>query len=74
MARDDFELFTLLREKRTQSAMTAAEPEWRENMRDLGLMLSGIYQDLRGDLADSFADYVKWLRTGLRRALSSRND
>lgn len=70
MTRNDLGIFSLHRSKRTQAVMTAPEPEWRENLRDLGLMLSGIYQDVRGDLADSFTDYVKWLRTGLRRAFN----
>jgi hypothetical protein len=75
MARNDFGMiFGARRGKRTQAAMTAPESEWRENLRDLGLMLSGIYQDVRGDVADSFADYLKWLRTGLRRAFSGRVD
>ena len=69
MARND--LFSMQR-RHTDAAMTAPEPEWRENMRDLGLMLSGIWQDVRGDLADSFSDYVKWLSAGLRRAFSQR--
>ncbi|WP_116654046.1 hypothetical protein [Pelagibacterium sediminicola] len=69
MARND--LFSMQR-RHTNTAMTAPEPEWRENLRDLGLMLSGIWQDVRGDLADSFSDYVKWLTAGLRRAFSQR--
>lgn len=67
MARNELPMFSWRRTKRTQSAMTAPESEWRENLRDLGLMLSGIYQDLRGDIADSFADFIKWVREGLRR-------
>lgn len=74
MTRNETRIFQTRRNKRPQAAMTAPEPEWRENLRDLGLMLSGIWQDLRGDLADSFADYLKWLRTGLRRAFSQRAD
>ena len=71
MARND--LFPA-RRRHTQAARAASHSEWRENMRDLGLMLSGIWQDVRGDLADSFSDYVKWLAAGLRRAFSPRAD
>ncbi|WP_196258405.1 hypothetical protein [Pelagibacterium limicola] len=67
-------MFSIRRSKRTQAVMTAPEPEWRENLRDLGLMLSGIYQDLRGDIAESFADFGKWVQTGVRRAFSARTD
>lgn len=73
MTRYDVEICTRRHGKRTQAAMTAPEPEWRENLRDLGLMLSGIYQDVRGDLADSFSDYIKWVRTGLRRVFTGRS-
>lgn len=62
------------RRKRTGAATLAPEPEWRENMRDLGLMLSGIYQDVRGDVATSFSEFIKWIAAGLRRAFSSRAD
>lgn len=72
MVHGDFGNSVLRRSKRTQAAMTAPEPEWRENLRDFGLMVSGIYQDVRGDVADSLTDYFKWLRTGLRRAFTSR--
>lgn len=64
----------LRRSKRTQAAINAREPEWRENLRDFALMVSGIYQDVRGDVAESITDYFKWLRTGLRRAFTSRNN
>lgn len=60
------------RSKRTQSVMTAPEPEWREGLRDTGLMLSGIYQDLRGDLAGSATDFGKWVRAGWRKMWSGR--
>lgn len=72
MVHGDFGNSVLRRSKRTQAAMTAPEPEWRENLRDFSLMVSGIYQDVRGDVADSLTDYFKWLRTGLRRAFTSR--
>lgn len=73
MAYRDDSIFTRLKLRRPQSAMTAPEPEWRENMRDAGLMLSGIYQDLRGDLQDGFYHFRRGVRAGIRRVFGPRN-
>lgn len=74
MARNDNSTIFRRRSRRTQSAMTAPEPEWVENLRDLGLMLSGIYQDLRGDTRETFHHFGRWVKGGLRRLTASRND
>lgn len=74
MSGNDLQLFSRWRGKRPQSAMTASGSEWRETLRDTGLMLSGIYQDLRGDLIDSFIDFGKWIKSGLRRLRTPRED
>ena len=66
-------IFARLRVRRTQPVMTAPEPEWRENLRDTGLMLSGIYQDLRGDTYEGFQHFSRWFKGGLRKLTSQRS-
>lgn len=73
MAYKDSSIFTRFRSRRTQPAMTAAEPEWRENMRDLGLMLSGIYQDLRGDINDANLFMARSIKSAWRRLIGPRD-
>lgn len=65
MARNDLQLTSRWRNRRTHSALTA--PEWLDAIRDFGLMLSGIYQDLRGDMSESWTDFTKWVRAGARK-------
>lgn len=74
MSGNDLQLFSRMRGKRPQSALAAPGSEWRETLRDTGLMLSGIYQDLRGDLIDSFIDFGKWIKGGWRRLRTPRED
>lgn len=59
--------FARRRGKRAQPALTGPYAEWRDTLRDTGDMLSGIYQDLRGDLADAAADFARGLRRAWRR-------
>lgn len=74
MARNENSLLFRLRARRAQAAMTAPEPEWIENLRDLGLMLSGIYQDLRGDARESYGHFRRWVKGGLRKWISPRDN
>jgi len=74
MARNENSLLLRLRARRAQAAMTAPEPEWVENLRDLGLMLSGIYQDLRGDARESYDNFYRWVKGGLRKLVSPRGN
>lgn len=62
------------RSKRTDTVLTAPEPEWRENLRDLGLMLSGIYQDLRGDIADGAAWTGRSIASGWKNFWTRKSD
>ncbi|HWJ86622.1 MAG TPA: hypothetical protein VNS12_00950 [Pelagibacterium sp.] len=55
------------RPRRIHAAISAPEPEWRENLRDFGLMLSGIYQDLRGDAREGYSYYFRRARDGRRK-------
>lgn len=59
---------------RRRAGTAPASSRWRESLRDLGDMLSGIYQDLRGDLAGSVADLKRSLRLDLRKLAPKRND
>ncbi|MCD7061074.1 hypothetical protein [Pelagibacterium xiamenense] len=72
MPSNQIQLFSRRREKHPQSADLAAS-QWRDAMRDIGDMLSGIYQDLRGDLADGFSDLKRSVRWALRKISSKRN-
>lgn len=67
MAHNENSLLFRLRARRAQAAMTAPEPEWLDNLRDVGLMLSGIYQDLRGDARESYNHFRRWAKAGLRK-------
>ncbi|WP_404403866.1 hypothetical protein [Pelagibacterium halotolerans] len=70
MSGNQIQLFSRRRGKRAQSAF--AESQWRDSLRDIGDMLSGIYQDLRGDLADGFSDIKRSVRWALRKIGSRR--
>lgn len=72
MAHNENSLLFRLRARRAQAAMTAPEPEWIEGLRDVGLMLSGIYQDLRGDARESYTHFRRWMKGGLRKLTASR--
>ncbi|MEQ8444960.1 MAG: hypothetical protein RIB57_03635 [Pelagibacterium sp.] len=67
MAHNENSLFYRLRARRAEAALTATEPEWVENLRDFGLMASGVYQDLRGDTRETFSHFSRWLKAGLRK-------
>lgn len=73
MARNDNWLLVRLRDRRTETAAMASEPEWLDNLRDIGLMLSGIYQDLRGDTRESYGHFRRWVKGGLRKFMGSRD-
>lgn len=74
MAYRDNSIFAWLKQRGPQPILEGPEPEWRETMRDMGLMLSGIYQDLRGDAGDSYDHFRRWLVGGMRKFFSSRPD
>lgn len=59
------------RRRRGFSTTPSPYAEWRHTMRDTGDMLSGIYQDLRGDLSDSLATMAKGVRANMRRVGSN---
>lgn len=67
MAHNENSVLIRRRLRRIHPAITAPEPEWRENLRDFGLMLSGIYQDLRGDARESYSYYLRRARDGRRK-------
>ncbi|SDG65455.1 hypothetical protein [Pelagibacterium luteolum] len=70
----DNSIFARFKTRTPQPVLDGPEPEWRENMRDMGLMLSGIYQDLRGDAGDSYGHFRRWLVGGMRKFFASRSD
>lgn len=67
MAHNDNSIFPRIRFRPSRQAAAAPEPAWRENMRDLGLMMSGVYQDLRGDTRETYSHFHRWLVGGLRK-------
>ena len=74
MARNENSLLFRLRARRAEAAMTAPEAEWVENLRDLGLMLSGIYQDLRGDTRETYGHFRRWVKGGIRKFIGPRDN
>lgn len=67
-------IFARFKARGSQPVLDGPEPEWLGNMRDMGLMLSGIYQDLRGDAGDSYGHFRRWLAGGVRKFFSSRSN
>ncbi|WP_425033342.1 hypothetical protein [Pelagibacterium sp.] len=67
MAQNENSFLDRLRIRRAEAALTTTEPVWVENLRDFGLMASGVYQDLRGDTRESFMHFRRWLKAGLRK-------
>lgn len=74
MAYKDDSILARWKLRRAQPVMAPSESEWRENMRDMGLMLSGIYQDLRGDLQDGLYHFRRGVRAGMRKLWGNRPD
>lgn len=72
MAHNENSFLYRLRARRAQAALTASEPEWVENLRDFGLMVSGVYQDLRGDTRETLTHFNRWVKSGWRK-LGSRD-
>lgn len=70
MAYKNNSIFPRIKFRSSQPSIAAPSPEWRENMRDFGLMLSGIYQDLRGDSRETYSHFRRWLVGGLRKYFS----
>lgn len=67
MSRNDDSIMSRFGLRRPQPAINAPEPEWRETLRDLGLMVSGIYQDLRGDAHENWRQFSAWIGGLFRR-------
>lgn len=70
MPHKDNSIFPRIRFRSTEPSIAEPKPEWMENMRDFGLMLSGVYQDLRGDARETYSHFHRWLVGGLRKYFS----
>lgn len=70
MARNHDSLIS--RSKPAPHAVRLEEPEWRENMRDFGLMVSGVYQDLRGDAYETWRHFTGWIKDSLHKPHRTR--
>ncbi len=73
MANDSTPLWARSKSKRGQNTLTASEPEWLVSARDFGLMIAGIYQDLRGDAIGAVQLAGKGIRGTLRKLNGNRN-
>lgn len=70
MAHNDNSIISRSKFRRTPLSVTVSE--WGENVRDLGLMLAGIYQDLRGDSNETWRNFRDWIKDSLRKSTGSR--
>lgn len=68
-------LFRMARRRQRASAKTVSSfSTWRETLRDIGDMLSGIYQDLRGDISDGLAKSHKSMRAKWQNPFKTQSE